>query len=150
MLTDYPKAIELLQQFEGFTPAARWDVNAYRLGFGSDTRGAREIPVRRGDTTTRKEAIENLNIRLPKFEAAIIRQVGAPAYERLPNHVRIALLSIAYNYGRLPLGVADGVREAVPFAVLAARVRALGHANGGINRERREKEAALIAGGPFG
>jgi GH24 family phage-related lysozyme (muramidase) len=150
VITDLAKCAEVVRLFEGFTPRAKWDMNAYRLGYGSDTRGALQYRVKRGDTTTRAEAEANLDVRLKQFEDVAARQVGRPLWETLPQSARSALVSLAYNYGRLPLGVADALRQRLPLPEVARRVAALGHANGGINKDRREKEAALIRGGPFG
>ena len=143
-MTDYAYAARLISHFEGFLPVARWDVNAYRLGFGSDTEGPEQRHVTKGMTTTRERALANLEKRVPKFEAEIIRQIGEAAWSRLPTHVQGPLLSVAYNYGDLPEGVAIAARAGNP-STIANAIRQHEEDNGGVNKKRRYAEAAIVA-----
>lgn len=143
-MTDYAYAARLISHFEGFIAVARWDVNAYRLGFGSDTEGPEQRHVTKGMTTTRARALQNLEKRIPKFEAEIIRQIGAAAWSRLPTHVQGPLLSVAYNYGDLPDGVAHAVRSGNVNGIASA-IKAHENDNHGVNKNRRIAEAAIIA-----
>jgi GH24 family phage-related lysozyme (muramidase) len=106
----YQNAANFLKGFEGFTSKATWDVNAYRIGHGSDTLTLNDgtfRKVRKGDTTTRELAARDLARRIEKeFEPRVSKQIGEKYYEELPNPAKIALISLAYNYGGLK--VKDG------------------------------------------
>ncbi|MDR3449784.1 MAG: hypothetical protein P4M15_08610 [Alphaproteobacteria bacterium] len=134
---------KLIGFFEGFEPVAKWDVNAWRLGFGSDTEGPEQRPVTRHMTTTVERALANLSARLPKFEAVASYQVGAE-WAKFPDNVKAALVSIAYNYGKLP----DHVAEAAKAGNLSAVSKAIEDCetdNHGVNAKRRFAEAAFVA-----
>jgi hypothetical protein len=59
---------EFIAGFEGYAGRAYWDVNAYRLGYGSDTEGPDQIPVTEGMETTKARALQNLALRIPQFQ----------------------------------------------------------------------------------
>jgi GH24 family phage-related lysozyme (muramidase) len=89
---------------EGFTPNASWDVNAWRIGYGSDTitfNNGTYRNVIQGDTTTIDNANKDLKRRLPKFEQKLIDAVGAKYWKRLPKTAKVGLLSYIYNYGSI-------------------------------------------------
>lgn len=89
---------------EGFTPVAKWDVNAWRIGYGSDTitfNNGSYRNVIQGDTTTLENANKDLARRLPKFEQKFIDAVGEKYWKRLPKNAKIGLLSYIYNYGSI-------------------------------------------------
>lgn len=133
----------LIAYFEQFLATAQWDVNAYRFGFGSDTNGAAQTPVHKGDHTTRPEALANLAARVPKYLATVRDQVGSDLYDKLGLSTRAALGSMAYNYGRVPANVVLAVKT--DGSKVAAAIRACGKDNHGINQWRRDGEAAVIA-----
>ena len=130
--------------FEGFQATAKWDVNAWRLGFGSDTKGASQTKVRKGDTTTLEEAKDNLQARLPQFEALIVEEIGAEAWGKFAANGQAALLSYCYNYGGLtPTLRANAEQVNVVGCADAIETREVD--NGGINAKRRAAEACLMA-----
>ena len=141
-MTDYLLAAKVIAQFEGYISVAAWDVNAYRLGYGSDTEGPEQRPVRRGMTTTRDRALSNLALRIPAYEKRIIAQVGTGPWARLSDNAKAALLSFAYNYGSLTSGVAATVKSG-PASAIAIAIQARAGDNRGINAGRRTAEAAL-------
>jgi len=107
------QTIDVLKKFEGFSSTAYWDVNAYRIGYGSDTITSANGAVRKvkkGDTVTREQADLDLKRRIPEFEKVIIRQVGAEAWNKLPNQAKAGLISFAYNYGSI---AKKSLREAI-------------------------------------
>ena len=120
--------------------------NAFRLGYGSDTSGAAQTPVKEGDTTDRADALANLEARIPKFEAVIVQQIGMTAWQDWNDapQVQSALLSVCYNYGHLPSHVADCAKSGDTMA-LADAVIALQADNAWVNEKRRVAEANLIA-----
>jgi hypothetical protein len=144
-MTDYSLAANFIEQFEGYTPEAKWDVNAYRLGYGSDTEGPDQVKVTKGMTTTRERAFANLEARIPQFENVIIKQVSQKAWDALPSQAQAGLLSIGYNYGDLPAGVAYAVQKGESLALIASSVEARAGDNNGVNKARRLKEAEYIA-----
>jgi GH24 family phage-related lysozyme (muramidase) len=91
---------------EGFISKAQWDVNAYRVGYGSDTLtdiNGKVTRVTSTSTTTRAAAERDFARRIKIYENIIIKNLGAKKYwEALNNETKIALLSFAYNYGSIP------------------------------------------------
>ena len=129
---------EFIAGFEGFSAVAYWDVNHWRLGFGSDTEGPDEVTVVQGMTTTRERALQNLAKRIPQFQSVAKNAMGISVWNGLDENQKTAITSLVYNYGHLPILV----RLNDP-AKTAVAIRALGSANGGVNRKRRCKEADL-------
>ena len=143
--TDYTHAAQIIARFEGFQAAAKWDVNAYRLGYGSDTEGPDAVKVTLGMATTPERALANLALRIPHFENAIVAQVGSSAWDAVATQdARGALLSFCYNYGSLTPTIAGLVAHQAPLSDIAVAVAARGVDNGGVNARRRAAEAALI------
>jgi GH24 family phage-related lysozyme (muramidase) len=142
---DLKLAANVIAHFEGFISRARWDVNAYRLGFGSDTKGATQTIVRPGDVTTWQEAIDNLQARIPKFEAVCRGQVGDAIWASLQPNARAALLSFAYNYGDLTASIVSALMGKTTMIAVANCVAARAVDNHGVNATRRACEAAFIA-----
>lgn len=142
-------AAETIRKFEGFRTEPYWDVNAYRVGYGSDTITRADgtvVKVTPGMTISRADAERDLQRRInTEFVPGIIRMVGEDKWDRLPSPAKAALASVAYNYGSLPFKVASAVAtgdiEAVADAVESLKVH-----NKGINADRRMQEAAMIRG----
>jgi GH24 family phage-related lysozyme (muramidase) len=133
----------LLRKFEGFREGAYWDVNAFRVGYGSDTVTREDgtiVKVTKDTKVTREDAERDLARRTAEFSGVAERQVGG-AWGELPNNVRAALTSVAYNYGKLPQTVVRAVGTGDPQEIAAA-VGALP-----ANPERRQQEARVILGG---
>lgn len=142
-----PSAV--IAEFEGFSKTAYWDVDAWRTGFGSDTvtRADGSVEKVTEDTVvTREDAERDLARRTVEFSETASRNVGAEAWEALPANVKSALTSVAYNYGNIPSRIREAVRSGDVEAIAAA-VEGLAGDNGGINRNRRMREAAIIRGG---
>ena len=98
------ESVDILKKFEGFSSKAYWDVNAYRIGYGSDTitsSNGTYRKVKSNDTITRQQADLDLARRIPEFERVIIRQVGSEAWNQLPDQAKAGLISFAYNYGSI-------------------------------------------------
>lgn len=116
-------------------------MNHWRVGYGSDTEGPEQFEVTQATTTTKERARQNLMLRIPQFQAIAKRRSMHPGtWAVLNNNQKAALTSLVYNYGHLPRSVP--VDPAAPEATAAA-IRALQTHNGGINRKRRIKEAAV-------
>lgn len=149
-------AASLLRSFEGFEADTYWDVDHHRVGFGSDTITRADgtvVTVEPGMRITRADAERDLQRRIGTSRATIRSQVGEEGWAALTPEAQDALISVTYNYGSLR-GERRGDRhEAVIAAAragdivaLADAVEALGEDNGGVNRDRRATEAAIIRG----
>lgn len=134
--------------WEGFISYAKWDVNAYRTGFGSDTEGPDQTPVTKATTTTRERALQNLAVRIPQYVDTARKQLG-DLWDKLGVSTQVAVIDICYNYGDLP--------DSVLFAFLhnssgvASAIRLHESDNKRINADRRAAEAGLVIfdGGQF-
>ena len=142
-MTDVEVASNLIAYFEQYIGYARWDVNAYRCGFGSDTEGPECVPVHKDTTTTRERALSNLAVRVPKFIVVAAGQVGPELWAKLGLNTKAALTSMAYNYGSIPENVVFAVKNNSQGVATAIRARA--GDNHGINSWRRDGEAACVA-----
>jgi GH24 family phage-related lysozyme (muramidase) len=143
------QAASIIKSFEGYREKPYWDVNAHRVGYGSDTitdpNTGQVRQVQQGDRIDRSQAEADLARRVPEFQQRATQQ--APSFARLPENVKAALTSVVYNYGSLPRTVAAAVETGDANAIASA-VEGLGDHNGGVNRDRRMKEAAIIRGNP--
>jgi GH24 family phage-related lysozyme (muramidase) len=98
------ESVQILKKFEGFSPNAYWDVNAYRIGYGSDTitySNGTFKKVKSTDRITQAQADLDLARRIPEFEKVIIRQVASESWNKLPDQAKAGLISFAYNYGSI-------------------------------------------------
>lgn len=136
----------LLRNKEGFRPTPYWDVNAYRIGFGSDTVTLADGSVQKvvqGMRISVADANRDLYRRIGEFQNTVKGQIGAERFGAFSPQAQAALTSIAYNYGSLPDRILGAVRTGTNEEIAAA-IRSLGGDNGGINRDRRNAEAALF------
>lgn len=141
-------AMSIIRKFEGFRETPYWDVNAHRVGYGSDTvttADGRIVKVEKGMKVSRADAERDLARRTKEFERTAAAQVGAESWNLLPAHVQAALVSVTYNYGSLPANVADATRSG-DIGRIASSVEFRGNDNGGVNAKRRAEEAAIIRG----
>lgn len=141
----------LLRQKEGFIDTPRWDVNAHRVGYGSDTITNPDGTVRAvkpGDKITREQAEADLDRRIPEFQGTIIGQIGGEAWQKLTPNAQAALTSMAYNYGSLPSKVVAAAKtgSGAEIAKAISDPEYLAH-NKGVNANRRLDEARIAAGG---
>lgn len=139
------QSLNMIKQHEGFKSNTYWDVNAHRLGYGSDTITNLDGSVRRvkkGDTVTREQAELDLRRRTQEFMNSATNTIGKDYFNRLPSAAQASLTSLTYNYGSL---------DKLPSVVKAARsgnlmelsraIENLGSHNKGVNRKRRLQEA---------
>jgi GH24 family phage-related lysozyme (muramidase) len=134
-------AAGFIAYWEGFESVATWDVNAYRLGFGSDTEGPQEVPVKKGMSTTRPRALQNLALRIPQYAAVCAKQLG-DLWPKLGECTQVACIDMAYNYGSIPASIVeaflgDGTN-------VADAIRRHDSDNSSVNRDRRAAEAGLV------
>lgn len=143
-------AASMVKGFESFISKAKWDVNAYRVGFGSDTvtraNGAIE-KVTKDTIVTLEDAQRDLSRRLVEFQDGIQTAIGADTWRSLNDAQQAALTSIAYNYGSLPKRIVEAIQNGGGPEAVAKAISALGADNGGINRNRRQQEAQSYLSG---
>lgn len=142
---------QFIRDRESFRDNAYWDVNHYRVGYGSDTITDASGNVRstqQGDTVSVADAERDLVRRVDLLVNALMATVGADKFNSLTSTQQAALLSLAYNYGTLPQDIATAVKSGTQEQVVAA-IQARASDNGGVNRDRRFQEAALY-GSPQG
>lgn len=136
-------AAGLIRKEEGFRTDAYWDVNAFRVGYGSDTvtRADGKVEKVTKDTViTQADADRDLNRRLGEFTVVAAKAVGQETWDALPANVQAGLVSVAYNYGRLPKSVVEAVKTG-DANVIASAVGDLPD-----NPQRRGREADIIRG----
>jgi len=104
-------ASQLISSKEGFTQTATWDINAYRLGYGTDqiydptTKSIRK--VKNGDSTTPSAAIAVLKQEIETtYYGRVVgtggaTKIGKADWEKLNNKQKAALISYVYNVGSL-------------------------------------------------
>ncbi|MER9199668.1 hypothetical protein NKH74_10665 [Mesorhizobium sp. M0933] len=144
-------AVDLIKQFEGFISTPKFDVNAYRAGFGSDTVTLADGSVEKvtaGIKVGLADANRDLVRRVGEFQEGIRGTIGADTFNSMNESQQAALTSIAYNYGSLPDRIVDAIKTGNAATVVGA-IRGLGTDNGGINKGRRNQEAdAFLSGAP--
>lgn len=141
-------AFDMISRFEGFKTAPYWDVNHFRVGFGSDTITREDgsvVEVKPGMTVTPVDAARDLQRRIVQTQGKIAGTIGQDKWDALPAPAKAAMSSVAYNYGTLPQSVADAARTGGP-AEIATAIRGLQDHNDGVNKKRRNQEADAVLG----
>ncbi len=145
-------AASFIKKFEGYISNAKFDVNAFRVGFGSDTttNAAGEIArVTESTITTLADANRDLERRIVEFQNVIRGQIGSDTFASFTEQQQAALTSITYNYGSLPDRIVAAIQGGGGADKVATAIAGLGADNGGINRNRRNDEAAAFGGAGF-
>jgi GH24 family phage-related lysozyme (muramidase) len=136
-------ASQMLRQFEGFKSQPYWDVNHWRVGYGSDTvtraNGSIE-PVTPFTTVSRADAERDLTRRVNQSSQQVQASIGADAWNKLSPQAQSSLTSVAYNYGHVPEQLIGPAQSGDPNA-LAAAIQSLPS-----NPGRRSQEAANVLG----
>lgn len=158
-MDQYSYAAELLKKYEGFNRIAVWDVNAWRIGYGSGTitlNNGSYRKVVKGDTTTEANALKDLTRRVKEFEQRVINKVGAEYWQPLHYQVKAALISLAYNYGNITKqeiieAIKTGNNKKIAQAVVNSTYNDNKSQSESVRnalRNRRKKEAAIIEAAP--
>lgn len=146
---------ELLKKYEGYLQRASWDVNAWRIGHGSDTitdNFGKFRKVVKGDVTTRENAGKDLTRRMVEFEKKVEKKVGSEFWRPLDYMVKGALISLAYNYGNITKkaiidAIKTGNSNKIANAVISSTLNDNKKLSAGIQnalKVRRKKEAEII------
>lgn len=138
-------AAQMLRGFEGFIAKAKWDVNAFRVGFGSDTttraNGFVE-KVTKDTIVSLDDAERDLSRRIVEFQSGIQDAIGVDTWRSLSDAQQAALTSIAYNYGSLPKAIVAAIQSGGGPAVVAKAIAGLS-----ANPGRRKDEAQAYLSG---
>lgn len=144
------RALAALRGFEGFQGKAKWDVNAYRAGYGSDTTTdpatGKVSAVNSGTTVTKEGAEADLRRRYALTAAMAEKQIGAAAWGKLSDNAKVAILSATYNYGHVPKSLVAAAKSGNDDKIGSA-LKGLKGANGGVNANRRDMEAKIATSG---
>lgn len=148
------QATGLLRNFEGFISKAQWDVNAHRVGYGSDTITRADgtvVKVTKDTVITKEDAERDLARRTAIFANNVRQELGDSHWNALPANAQAVLVSYAYNYGSLAKtkSVLDAARRSAQtgdMTALATAVRNRQVDNNGINARRRNQGADYILG----
>ncbi|MEE3732351.1 integrating conjugative element protein [Mannheimia haemolytica] len=148
------QATGLLRNFEGFISKAQWDVNAHRVGYGSDTITRADgtiVKVTKDTVITKEDAERDLARRTAIFANNVRQELGDSHWNALPANAQAVLVSYAYNYGSLAKtkSVLDAARRSAQTGDMTALVTAVRNRqvdNNGINARRRNQEADYILG----
>ncbi|GAB1672305.1 integrating conjugative element protein [Mannheimia haemolytica] len=152
------QATALIKQFEGYLSHGKWDVNANRAGYGSDTYTTADGIVHRvqkGTYVSREDAERDLARRMPQFMNVARDNVGTDVWAKLTPQAQAALTSVSYNYGSLyklkSVQKAAAVSaQSGDMTALANSIRNLQGHNNGVNARRRNQEADYIINAPKG
>jgi GH24 family phage-related lysozyme (muramidase) len=95
-------AANFIAHKEGFEPVAKWDINHYRAGYGSDKKlvNGSLIEVTKGMTFTQLEAIQTLAYEIKNiYGPKIANNIGQANWNKLNNNQKASLASLGYNVG---------------------------------------------------
>jgi len=142
-------ATALIKEREGFIEKPKYDVNAYRAGYGSDTVTLPDGTVQKvtpGMRVSPEDAERDLQRRIQtEFVPKAAAKVGEEVWSTLPENTRAALTSVAYNYGTVPSRIVPAVQSGNP-ETIARAIESLAGDNKGINAGRRMQEANIARG----
>ena len=89
-------ATKLIAEFEGFEEKAYQDsAGIWTIGYGNTRNPYTGLPIKKGDTITRKEALDWLRITVAGAEADVKRLVKVP----INTNQKLALASLVFNIG---------------------------------------------------
>jgi TP901 family phage tail tape measure protein len=144
---------QILRHFEGFRATPYWDVNANRVGYGSDTITLADGTVRsvtEGMRVSVADANRDLFRRIEGLQQTIIGQIGPERYGQLTPAQQGAIGSVVYNYGEGEFSNSGDLKQVVDAlrngtnADIATAIRGLAGHNGGVNAGRRATEADVF------
>jgi len=142
-----PTAVALtshwLTNAEGFRTEPYYDVNAYRVGYGSDTITLPDGSVQQVQPGTRvslADAQRDLQRRLvTEFMPRAREQLGTEVFDSLTDAQQAGLVGMVYRYGHVPQEVRQGA--AAGPAGIAAAMESIPAGGGGM---RNKLEAQLM------
>ena len=152
------KVAKLLENYEGLRTEAYPDpasgAKPYTIGIGATRyppgfRLSGEVQL--GQTITKEEAYEIKAHDIKRHTDIAIGEVGSENWNKIPENVKVALISKAFNYGSLGSTLSDLVKSSISsnnYKPVSDYFRnSLAKHNSGINSWRRNDEAGIIDGG---
>ncbi len=130
----------LLSQSEPYVFRAYWSRGSWLVGYSSSTEGPEERAVEADTITTPTRALDNLAARLRPIRAIAIREAGPDRWRELSREQHMALGSLVWSYGYLPITIIPDVER----TALAIEARAEDF--NGRERGRRKLESRLYMG----
>lgn len=107
------QGIVFLKAIEDFSPTAYRDARGYSIGYGFQTWKGRRVTTRYPGRVTMEQANAELAAQLDKYESI----VRAEFPTEIPQHSFDALVSIAFNLGRVNDSILTKVRVNRPITV---------------------------------
>lgn len=150
------KLAKLLRSYEGFRSKAYKDPRGIpTIGIGAtwypDTFKKYSGKVQMGQTVTEEEALFIKSEHVKFFQKKINKEIGASNFNALPDNVKAALQSKAFNYGSLGKILSSKIKQGIElndFSEVAKYFKdVLAKHNNGINDWRRKDEAGIIESG---
>lgn len=135
-----------LIKFEGFKDKAYWDVDHWRVGYGTDTLyddSGKPIEVTQDTVVSKEQALKALEKRITEDFVPIIKNSIGDSWNKLSDNAKAATVSITYNYGRVPNRIREALKTGDNSAIADA-ILTLTEDNDGVNRNRRIMEAELV------
>jgi len=140
-----------LMKFEGFRSEPYDDRKkgankpVWRIGYGSDKYMERGkiFTVDQDTRVTEVQAKQDLDRRIKTDFLPIIKNNIGDSWDGLSNNTKGAIMSITYNYGRVPNRIKDAINTGDTNKISTA-IRSLATDDEGINRDRRLAEAELV------
>ena len=135
-----------LIKFEGFKDKAYWDVDHWRVGYGTDTLyddTGKPVEVTQDTVVSKEKALKALEKRITDDFVPIIKNTIGDSWDGLSDNAKAATVSITYNYGRVPKRIREALKSGDNDRIAEA-ILTLTEDNDGENRNRRIMEAELV------
>jgi GH24 family phage-related lysozyme (muramidase) len=121
----------------------------YVAGFGSTTTTKPDgtvVRVNKNTVVTLEDSLRDLNRRINKeFVPLIQRTIGKDSWNSFNDRQKAAIISITYNYGRVPKRIREALKSG-DIKAGANAIRKLAGDNKNINKKRRLQEADMFEG----
>ena len=145
------RAFQYISYKEGFEPIAKFDINHFRGGYGSDKKlvdNQLQTVVQNTKFTT-KEAEDTLKYEIvADYSKRVIRAIGQTAWDKLSDNQKASLTSFAYNTGNINEGISGAVKSGnysiAAQLIASAPYTAKGKYLPGLE-SRRKEESALFS-----
>lgn len=102
-----------IKKIEGFRPTPYRDANGWAVGYGMHTWDGERVTKHSPAYVTQEEADEEFAAQIEDFEAVVAVQMNE-MHLILPQHAFDALVSVAYNLGRINTRILDKLEVRAP------------------------------------
>ena len=108
-------ALQFIANEELFREDAYWDANAYRVGYGNDQyidNDNKLKPVTASTVISQTQALQTLKYTvINRFQPTVISNIGKDNWNKLNDNQKAALLSYAYNVGKIFKSVINPIKN---------------------------------------